>query len=147
MSSLWHCAQRARSGEIAAEARGPRGPLATMEKRAGALPWGAAVGIASTPWTREAGGASDRSAARSASMSCAGPTARISTPSASFRTHPRRPSRVATWCTKGRKPTPCTTPRTRSVTSTSVKWDRESAPMKERSVAGPRDAGPAHCSP
>src|SRR4029453_10177444 len=40
----------------------------------------------------------------------AGPSTSANTPSTSLPTHPASPSRVASENTKGRKPTPCTTP-------------------------------------
>ncbi len=42
----------------------------------------------------------------------AGPATSISTPSDWFRTQPFSPQRLANWKIKGRKPTPCTMPRT-----------------------------------
>ena len=55
-------------------------------------------------------GASTRSAARNSST--AAPSASISTPLSLFRTNPAIRSRLARLKTNGRKPTPCTVPRT-----------------------------------
>src|SRR5580700_289808 len=48
-----------------------------------------------------------------ASRPCSAPSRKISTPSSPFNTHPARVLAHARRYTKGRKPTPCTTPRTR----------------------------------
>ena len=64
------------------------------------------------------GGGSRRIRSSSAAIAPLPPATRISTPSASFRTSPDRPSSRAIRQTVGRNPTPCTRPRTLiSVTS------------------------------
>ena len=61
-------------------------------------------------WLR--GGASAGSASANAATAAGVPSASTSTPAEVLRTQPRTPQRAASEYTKGRKPTPWTTPRT-----------------------------------
>ena len=65
------------------------------------------------------GGGSRRIRSSSAAIAPLPPATRISTPSASFRTSPDRPSSRAIRQTVGRNPTPCTRPRT-LISATSI---------------------------
>src|ERR1700690_2050819 len=95
----------------------PTGPLGAMVNGPAATGSAAAPCTASTATTRDAGGAPVFRALTRASTDGAGPAALMRTPSESFLTQPRSPSLVASRWTKGRNPTPWTTPRTRSRTS------------------------------
>src|SRR5689334_19843040 len=68
----------------------------------------------STASTRASGGASVRTRRTSSSSTSAGPSISAKTPSVSLPTNPATRASVASRYTNGRKPTPCTTPRTRS---------------------------------
>ena len=73
------------------------------------------------------------------------PRPRRTTPSVSLPTWPARPSSVARRCTKGRKPTPCTTPATR------IRWrtgapDAVSAVMRSACFAVPGSRRPRGAS-
>ena len=73
-----------------------------------------AMAAAITRSTRASGGACVSSRPRNSPTRAAGPSTSANTPSTSLPTHPARPSRVAREYTNGRKPTPCTTPSTRT---------------------------------
>ena len=70
--------------------------------------------LAVTVSTCASAGASPISEAAKESSAAGSPSASITTPSPSFKTKPASRLRPASRCTKGRKPTPCTTPRTRN---------------------------------
>ena len=106
------------AGQVAASAAMPvlTAPrwLSTIRKPAPSN--AAASGVHSMASMRAKGGASADSAISNSASAAAGPQARISTPSPSFSTSPDRPKRCASRQTVGRKPTPCTSPRTRMET-------------------------------
>ena len=64
------------------------------------------------------GGASRSSLRRNSLTAAAGPSISANTPSRSLPTSPVRPRPVASAYTNGRKPTPCTTPSTRTAVRT-----------------------------
>lgn len=66
----------------------------------------------STPDTIASGGASSRSRRLNSAIAAALPCTSAKTARASLPTKPLSPNSVASRCTKGRKPTPCTTPVT-----------------------------------
>src|SRR5688572_28468337 len=70
----------------------------------------------STPSITAAGGASAGSRASSASIASGGPSTSMTAPRESLRTNPSSPSSAASRCTYGLKPTPWTTPSTRTRT-------------------------------
>ena len=72
------------------------------------------MAAAVTRSTRASGGAWASSRPRNSLTHAALPSTSANTPSTSLPTHPASPSRVAREYTKGRKPTPCTTPSTRT---------------------------------
>ena len=71
-----------------------------------------AQGALRTRSIRASGGASASRPRRKSASSEAPPSISISTAPDSFRTQPPSPWRIASRCTKGRKPTPCTCPVT-----------------------------------
>ena len=77
------------------------------------------LGARSIRSIRASGGASSGRLATSRAIASAGPHSRMMTPSPSLATQPRRPWRRASRHTVGRKPTPCTRPRTRINSATS----------------------------
>ena len=89
----------------------PGGSLAAMAKDADRL------GVMALVVTRSilaSGGASRSSRRRNSLTAAAGPSTSTNTPSRSLPTSPVRPSPVARVYTNGRKPTPWTTPSTRT---------------------------------
>src|SRR5512139_3976644 len=75
---------------------------------------------------RAAGGASGRRRARNRATDDGSPSTRITTLPGVLATHPERPHREARRWTKGRNPTPCTTPR--AVISRAAEATEESPP-------------------
>ena len=74
-----------------------------------------AFGVASSIANRSmiaSGGGSKDSERQNSSTLAGSPSMSINTPWVPFRTDPLRPPAVARRCTKGRNPTPCTTPST-----------------------------------
>src|SRR5580704_12367948 len=119
MSSRRQSAQVAVSAETRVRRRpaappGPGGPaasLAAMAKDADRL------GVMALVVTRSilaSGGASRSSRRRNSLTAATGPSTSTNTPSRSLPTSPVRPSPVARVYTNGRKPTPWTTPSTRT---------------------------------
>ena len=87
------------------------GRLARMAKPAASCSGGRLV--TSTCSMRASAGASVRRRRSNSASASAAPCTSMATPWASLRTQPARPRLHARPCTKGRKPTPCTRPRTR----------------------------------
>src|SRR5215831_19331431 len=108
-SSARHSSQVALSAETSARRR-PVWSLATIENPRARL---GAMAAAVTRSTRASGGGCASSRPRNSLTPAAEPSTSANTPSTSLPTHPASPSRVASEYTKGRKPTPCTTPSTR----------------------------------
>src|SRR5215831_13287730 len=108
-SSARHSSQVALSAETSARRR-PVWSLATIENPRAPL---GAMAAAVTRSTRASGGGCASSRPRNSLTPAAEPSTSANTPSTSLPTHPASPSRVASEYTKGRKPTPCTTPSTR----------------------------------
>src|SRR5271165_3998106 len=90
---------------------GPAGSLAAMAKDADRL---GAIAFVVTRSILASGGASRSSRRRNSLTAATGPSTSTNTPSRSLPTCPTRPSPVARVYTNGRKPTPWTTPSTRT---------------------------------
>src|SRR6266487_1212985 len=115
-SSARQSSQVALSAETSARRR-PVWSLAAIANPAAPV---GTIAAAVTRSTRASGGACVSSSPRNCSTHAAAPSTSAKTPSTSLPTHPARPSRVAREYTKGRKPTPCTTPSTRTDARTMV---------------------------
>src|SRR5208282_681539 len=94
----------------------PAGSLAAMAKDADRL---GAMALVVTRSILASGGASRSSRRRNSLTAATGPSTSTNTPSRSLPTSPVRPSPVARVYTNGRKPTPWTTPSTRTAVRTS----------------------------
>ena len=94
-----------------ARTRRPAGSLAAMAKDADRF---GAMALVVTRSILASGGASRSSRRRNSLTAASGPSTSTNTPSRSLPTSPVRPSPVARVYTNGRKPTPWTTPSTRT---------------------------------
>ncbi len=112
---------RAQSAQVAVsgETRARRGPEVSLSRTSKPRPPATGRSSALTRSTRASGGGRVR-ASSSVATAAGGPSTSRTTPSGSLPTQPVSPRAVASRQTKGRNPTPWTTPETRTRRRTSV---------------------------